>query len=435
MTVISNPARSPFKMRTLILITSHFPFGTGEPFLETELPIISGGFERVIIISQNTDSELIREIPGQCKIFRYNTTTNLAGYLGLPFLLLGNLRIIIKIYRDELAFRRGNSFKLSSKHKIILLKKIVKGLQLKRFIQYLLKREKITGSVILYSYWLKTGAHAIAMLNFRNSIKISRAHGSDLYEENNTPFFLPMLKYLSDNLDTIVFISENGMQYLKEKTGSYKSEFILSRLGVARNNPNPVQLNNKADVFNIVSCSNIIPLKRIERIIYALELIGSVEKINWVHFGDGILHEEIGELAAERLGTRKNITYSFMGQYPNRDLLEYYNKNRINLFLNTSVTEGIPVSIMEAQAFGIPAIATDVGGVREVLSEGTGILLPVDFKIDELVRNIQYFIDLPLKNENKFRINAFKNWENNFNAIKNYHDFAEKLLALLLNKQ
>ena len=120
-----------------------------------------------------------------------------------------------------------------------------------------------------------------------------------------------------------------------------------------------------------------------------------------------------------------------MGHYPNTDLLEYYSKNGIDLFINTISTEGLPVSIMEAQSFGIPVIATDVGGVKEVVPDGTGILLPVNFLIDELVDNIQHFIDMPETEINIFRNKALNNWENYFNATSNYQGFLTKLNSIL----
>jgi len=48
------------------------------------------------------------------------------------------------------------------------------------------------------------------------------------------------------------------------------------------------------------------------------------------------------------------------------------------LFINTSSSEGIPVSMMEAQSFGIPILAMDVGGVREIVGPQTGRLLQQD---------------------------------------------------------
>ena len=45
------------------------------------------------------------------------------------------------------------------------------------------------------------------------------------------------------------------------------------------------------------------------------------------------------------------------------------------MFINLSSSEGIPVSIMEAQSFGIPVIATNVGGSGEIVVSETGVLV------------------------------------------------------------
>ena len=57
-------------------------------------------------------------------------------------------------------------------------------------------------------------------------------------------------------------------------------------------------------------------------------------------------------------------------------------------------SEGIPVSIMEAQSFGTPVIATDTGGVKELVAPGTGFLLPVDFKPEDLAERIGLFLNM-----------------------------------------
>ncbi len=418
-------------MRTLVLLTSQYPFGTGEPFLETELPVITAGFDKIIIIAQDILHEKTRDTPGNYAVIRYNTTTGFRGYVRLPFLLLNNLSIFLKTYSDELSFRKSMSAGLALKKKFLLVKKIIKALQLKDFLKKRIRADNTHGQIVFYSYWLKTSAHAIAMLHCDNCIKISRAHGSDLYEEKNRLAYLPLFSLVSTSLNAIFFISEHGKQYFIDKTGTNKSGYILSRLGVNRNVPLPNNPDPRPEIFNIVSCSNILALKRIDLIINALEKIGPGKKIHWVHFGDGILREDMELLAREKLGEKPDISYTFMGQFPNNELLEYYSNNSINLFINTSSTEGIPVSIMEAQSFGIPVIATDVGGVKEVVSKGTGQLLPVNFSTSELADKIEYFINLADNEMEVYRNNALKNWENKFNATSNYLDFITKLNSIL----
>lgn len=50
--------------------------------------------------------------------------------------------------------------------------------------------------------------------------------------------------------------------------------------------------------------------------------------------------------------------------------------NGADVLLSASVQEGLPNVILEAFACGLPVVATDCGGVAEVVEEGTGILVP-----------------------------------------------------------
>jgi glycosyltransferase involved in cell wall biosynthesis len=413
-------------MRTLVLITSNFPYGNGESFIEQELIQLSNDFERVLIISQNNLWEKTRETPENVTVYRYNTSTSLTGFLYLPVLFIVNAGKITEILKEEIEFRLGIKDKLTIKKFFHLYKKVIKALQLKEYIEKILKTERISESIVFYSYWLKTGAHAISMLDHSGSIKIARGHGSDIYEEKTKYGYLPLLKFCAKNLDAIFFISNHGRNYFSEKTGIESSRFYLSYLGTL----GPVIKTHdqmKPGKYVIVSCSNIVALKRINLIIDSLELLPSVMEVQWLHFGDGELSHEIGEHAKKKLDGLKNITYKFMGHFSNSELLEFYSANHIDLFLNTSFTEGVPVSLMEAQSFGIPVIATNTGGVKELVKEGTGSLLPVNFEPADLTKLIIFYSQLSLEEVNKVRANAFNNWNSNFKASTNYKDFIMQL--------
>ena len=416
-------------MKTLVLITSNFPFGKGESFIGQELTSLSPCFERVIIIAQNASVWDERSVPENVKIYRYNTSTSVYGFLYLPILFIINAAAIAEILRGEIEFRLGISDRITIRKFLYLFKKVIKAVQLKEFIIKKLRQERINDSIVFYSYWLKTGAHAAAMLNYRMSIKVARGHGSDIYEEKTIKGYLPLMKFSALNLDAVFFISKQGKYYFEKKVRIHSPRFTVSYLGVDRpesEGTEPV----RTEQYVIVSCSNLVALKRIDLIIESLELVKTVKKILWLHFGDGILKKELEAFAEKRLGKLKNLSYRFMGYYTNNELLKYYSENHVDLFLNTSSTEGVPVSIMEAQSFGIPVIATDTGGVRELVKEGTGSLLPVDFRNEDLAKLIDQYSLLPEAEENTIRINAFNNWKSNFNASTNYEGFITELNSI-----
>jgi glycosyltransferase involved in cell wall biosynthesis len=417
-------------MRTLVLITSHFPFGIGESFIEPEIPILAEKFDKVLIISQDTSGKQTRNICDNIKVFRYNPSTSVTGFLTPPCLILRNYGIIIKAYKEEVDFRRIIHQRLTLKQSGYLFKKIIKAVQLKDFIKRLLSEEEIKGPLVFYSYWLNTGAHAIGFLNCRESIRIARAHGSDLYEEKSKSLFLPLLRFSAMKLNAIFFISEHGRKYFAEKTGQDDSRLILSRLGtIIPEHFKPLTVN--PDRFVIVSCSNLIPLKRIDLLINSLGLLQTKKEVMWLHFGDGPLRSDLENLAREKLGKGKRTGFRFMGFYPNQELLKFYSDNDINLFINVSSTEGVPVSIMEAQSFGIPVIATDTGGVRELVVEGTGTLIPINFEPADLAKFIQYYAELSDVEMRQIKLKAFNNWSTNFNAVLNYKDFVKKVNSIL----
>ena len=102
----------------------------------------------------------------------------------------------------------------------------------------------------------------------------------------------------------------------------------------------------------------------------------------------------------------------------------------MDLFINVSEYEGIPVSIMEAISAGIPVIATDVGGTSEIIDEKFGKLIPKDFKVEYLAEIITKFHFKSFEEKNEMRNSARLFWNEKFNAEKNYNEFAKYLLEL-----
>ena len=90
-----------------------------------------------------------------------------------------------------------------------------------------------------------------------------------------------------------------------------------------------------------------------------------------------------------------------------------------SLFINVSESEGVPVSIMEALSCGLPIIATNVGGVSEIVDAHVGVLIDKDFVFNDVSHAISELIN----NRECYSKMAFKKWKNICNEEKNFSEF------------
>lgn len=274
---------------------------------------------------------------------------------------------------------------------------------------------------ILYSYWLYETAYIAACLKkkFPGSRFVSRCHGYDLYEIRHPNGYLPFREYIMGSADEVYPISEDGKAYLDQLyEGKWNDKVQVMRLGTDDHGMNP---EKGSGVPTLVSVSNLVSVKRVDRIIDSLK--DCKQPVRWYHFGDGPLREEL-EKRAKTLPA--HIEYRFMGAVPNETLIDFYRENHVDVFLNVSASEGVPVSIMEALSFGIPVVATDVGGTHEIVLDGqNGYLLPREFDSGMLMKAVRKTLDE--KNREKLCAQARIIWEQNCDAGIHFQKFIEVL--------
>ncbi|MEE0980943.1 MAG: glycosyltransferase, partial [Acutalibacteraceae bacterium] len=148
-------------------------------------------------------------------------------------------------------------------------------------------------------------------------------------------------------------------------------------------------------------------------------------KIRWTHIGDGGTMQKVKAVCDEKLGF---MEVNLVGQVSNQQVKDFYRNEKVDLFVNASTTEGLPVSMMEAISFSIPVVATDVGGVGEIIKDGyNGLLVSSDFTDEELAEKIRKIINSSKEERINMRRNARDFWENNFDAQKNFSQFAKEI--------
>ena len=228
-------------------------------------------------------------------------------------------------------------------------------------------------------------------------------------------------------MSKVFCISDFVQEYVKVFWKAPYEKIALSRLGVRI----PIKEESFKDnsSFTIVSCSNMIPLKRTAQIAQAILNIKAERKIKWYHFGDGECRQEVEELI-QNYQKNELFELQLMGSLPNQEILNFYEKNKVDVFVNFSESEGIPVSIMEAFSYEIPAICADVGACSEIVKNGhNGVLLPSDASVFDLTKAIQDLLKLDHIDKTQMNKNALNTVKQDY-SVNNYSKFAQSLNSL-----
>jgi Glycosyltransferase len=401
-------------LKQIIIFTDRYPYGKSESFFENELAYLAKQYEQVILFPiDSANNNFKRQTPGNVVIikpvyFNFKSKKELIrkGICNsspiLPFII---------------EFFKSNCWKSANKTWNLIAYGLVSRALLNAFSKEQWQFEK---SSVLYFYWGLRWSQVLPFLplNFEKKILI-RFHGSDLYEYTNHNY-IPFRDKQVRRADWIAFISEMGRKYLIERYPSATSKSSVERLGTKDYGLNPY---HKTAKIHLVSCSNMVALKRLHLIVESLAFFDV--PVKWTHLGDGPLFMEIKK-AIESLPS--SIQIDLVGAKSHSDLMMFYKSNSIDLFVNVSSSEGVPVSVMEALSFGIPVIATDVGGTQEIVDNTVGSLVDANITPEALVIEIKKCLNNP--DYMDLKKNARTRWEQMSNEEILIPNFFKKLASL-----
>lgn len=404
------------KTDTLFLFTISFPIEEGEPFLNNEFPYLLENFKNINIVSSaNKSNNPKLNIP--VNVF---TIWDILKTGKRKKVFIQNFFLISRILINEFFHCKSKIFflKNSREYLNILINSCICS-------DYLIRLPDFNRNAAFYSFWMNHHAVTLAVMKMQGRIDhfVLRVHGYDLILERWPHHYIAFQKTCHKMADRILTVSKKSLDYFVNTYGlSNKADFTY--LGTIDNGINPI--SNKEDLM-LVSCSNIIPLKRLELIIEILKQVNV--KVKWVHFGEGYTKKEILEQCSS---LPQNIIVEFKGQVSQQELFEFYRNNPIHYFINVSNSEGLPFTIIEAISFGIPIIATNVGGTSEIVNDKTGILLDEDFDTTKVAHYFNDYVRLPYS-ASSFREGVREFWKNNFFAGIVYPHFINKNLINLGN--
>lgn len=404
----------------LVLLTSAYPFGNAsETFLETEIEVLAERFRRVYVLPSHRESG-VRTLPPGVELVEMEWLGSPSRRAKLRALASPEAASVfvsaVRSGADRGSYLRAPRFYLDN-----LARNVVKYHMLSRFV-----RERDLADAVFYDYWFENSTLALALLRRSGVIRtaVSRTHRFDLYDECWGTGTVPFREAKAKALDAIFAVSESGGDYLRRRIPEQREKVSVQRLGV-RDPGHACPAGGTDATPLVVTCARLESQKCVHLVPEVLARLGC--PLRWVHFGDGPKRKRVEEAASRLLGGGESeVKWELRGQVDNSGVLDFYEAHHVDVLLSLSSSEGLPVSMMEAQSYGIPIVARGVGGVPEIVNEGTGLLLSPQATPGEVADTLGKVLEPGGFAAESVR--AF--FQQRFDAKTNYNRFVDTLLAL-----
>lgn len=250
---------------------------------------------------------------------------------------------------------------------------------------------------IVHTHAAKPGAIGrLAASNCKVPVIVHTFHGHvfhSYFGKMKSSFYVQAERYLASKTDRIIAISEQQKEELsREFSICSPDKMVVIPLGLdldkfytdqeRKRNAFRSRFRIADDEILIGIIGRIVPVKNHAMFLYAIQQVlqQTTKKIRVVVVGDGDLREEL----FSRLRTN-GIPFNYMPENPEPATIIFTSWLTamdevfagVDIVALSSLNEGTPVSLIEAQAADKPIVTTDVGGVGDVVIENqTALITP-----------------------------------------------------------
>lgn len=414
--------------RNIVLITTAFPSSsvTEEVFVTPELEALAREFDRVIIVPMlligkvadinlpnvTVDYTIVRHLYSRFKPSK------------LPYLLSPYL---LRKYRSIAC--ESDSLKCFIDKSLFCVNVATHRKMLKQIARC---RNLDPQSTVYYTFWFDYATAALAEMR---CTFISRAHGYDIYDTRYGKYRLSTLRNLTLSRITALYpASQAGLDYIDNLYPGHRDKMHMRLLGSVKKDKTFItRCHTSADnAVTILSTARVSPEKRVLLnldFVKSLALSHPAIAVKWIHVGDG---QQMKELRQQCSGTLpNNLEIDLKGKLSNNEIHRIYHEETIDWTLLLSESEGgSPITICESFSYGVPVIATKVGGVPCMFTDNTGLLVSPDASPDEIVKLVSPYIgnDTTMT---RMKQAAREQWENRFDGETLRREFAKEIAGLI----
>ncbi len=285
--------------------------------------------------------------------------------------------IYMTFFLEKLCYDGGVMANIKHHKLLILLIPFLLLFQLLAIIK-IIKKENIQ---IIHAHWLlPQGLTAVIYKKlFNKNIKIIlTAHGSDINQLQGI-INKKIKNWIIDNVDSITTVSQD----LKNKINiiNNKKKILVIPNGIDlklfQSNPLSLKIIKKFQIksYCLLYIGRLSKEKGIYTMINAIQnIVKQYPLIKLLIIGFGPEYDTL-QSKIEKRNLEKNII--LVGKIPHNKIIKFY--NTADILLTPSLNEGFGITCLEAMACHTPVIASNVGGIPEILKHNyNGLLFPVN---------------------------------------------------------
>ena len=342
----------------LLVVTSRYPFGHQESYLNTELEELRYYFERVTIVPVRPPDGVRRHVvPEGIDVLEWPLMDVSVAARAIAALIVAPIAGCSSI-ADLLMSRDPGK----TKNAAIL----PKGLALGQWS----REHRVTH---VHAYWMSTPATVAFIAASIAQIPWSAtAHRWDIYEKN-------AFDVKARGAMFVRTISGRGTRDLRARMPSLASRILEIRLGANVPSMQRASLMPSRLPLRIVCPAALVPVKGHDDLLQAIALLRKRGvAVHCIFAGTGPLRPML-ESRARDLGLENNV--QFAGHVPQHVLHRWYHSGAVDAVVLASkadgemMMEGLPSALIESMAYGVPTVATDSGSVSELLDDSCGYLV------------------------------------------------------------
>lgn len=289
---------------------------------------------------------------------------------------------------------------------------------------------------LVHIYYGHKAVRFLGMLKDWGGPWIVSFHGVDAAKFLDQPGYLDQLREVFATAQLVLARSQSLLDRL-QSLGCPPEKLRLNRTPIPLDHLNITQRPTPTDGhWRLIQACRLIPKKGILTTLDALQTVVKTHpNLRYILCGDGPQTEEISTRAAA-LGLTQNV--EFRGWLKPGQLEKEYQS--AHLFLHPSELtpeadqEGIPNSMLEAMATGLPVVATTHGGIPEAVTSGTNGLLVPEHSPAELAQAILQILNHP-DLRHQLGTNAAATVRTNFGAQAQITRLEDHYLEAIANTQ